>query len=1140
MSPQLGVNNWGTQEDAADKKCDAQSGTGVRGYDCPEDNPGNPSGDNSDPEHPDGDDSPSAPDTPGGLGDAFGDPFDDAFGWREPPRIDPLALDLDGDGIETVGVTAASQILFDHNGDGIRSGTGWVKSDDALLVLDKDGNGTIDNGNELFGVDTTLANGRKATDGFAALADLDSNHDGQFNNLDAQYGNVQIWRDLDQDGVSDAGELQTLEAVGIASISLSSTAGLVGLVGGLQTATATYTRADGSTGKAANLNLNHNPLYREFAQKIALTAEAAQLPDMRGAGAVRDLREAASLSATLAADVAGLKGEMSRTEMHAHLDTLLQDWAATSDFKTSRQLAADMGLNLVFQTNALSNAELQALGLDADGEVDIPWALSKVLVTPDRFNTVKAATERLGTMMDVLEKFNGRTFITFPEDGALRMGNGRTVGERLIDMSLHMTDGGGTQRFALPTLSTAQITLLQQSYDALKESVYAGLALRTRLSGYLEAIDLKFDANGIHLDYTAMDARLDAAFNGDPARAMVDCLELRKYAAQLENLDWQPTEKLIGWAHESEANGTINNLRMEVNKAFANSAGGVSGIQLGSSTTDSMSARVGGDILMGAGGNDVLYGSIGNDILDGGADNDTLKGGAGTDTYLFGPGSGADILNNYHTDASLDTIRLGAGVSLTDITLSGTGNDLLLRLADGSELRVQSWFAASRRGSYQGLQIATEDGATIHLTDLIKAQTAFTWATGEVADSIQGIAGGDIILGRGGNDTLYGNNGADRIDGGEGDDTLWGGTDNDVLRGEAGNDILYGDSGNDTLEGGLGNDMLYAGDGDDTLLGGNGNDSLNGDIGNDTLAGGDGNDTLSGGYGNDTLDGGVGNDTLNGGNGTDTYLFGLGSGADILNNYHTDASLDTIRLGAGVSLTDITLSGTGNDLLLRLADGSELRVQSWFAASRRGSYQGLQIATEDGATIHLTDLIKAQTAFTWTTGEAADIIQGTAGGDIILGRGGNDTLNGNDGADWIEGGDGNDTLQGGAGNDTYLFGRNGGADRINEYDSTLGNTDTLSFGADIAADQIWLRRVGNDLELSLIGTTDTMTVGNWYANGAHHVEQFKTDTGRTLLDSQVHALVSAMAAFAPPAIHQTSLAPDYQTALAPVIAANWL
>ncbi|MGK2914942.1 MAG: DUF6973 domain-containing protein [Porticoccaceae bacterium] len=149
------------------------------------------------------------------------------FFWR-----DPLALDLDGDGIETVG--ASSTLLFDHDGDGTKSGTGWVRSDDGLLAWDRNGNGIIDTGAELFGVDYIKANGQKAVDGFDAL--------------DLHFNNVRVWRDASQDGVSAATELHSLNALGIAAINLDVTIEQVNLGNGnVQTGTATYLRADGTS-----------------------------------------------------------------------------------------------------------------------------------------------------------------------------------------------------------------------------------------------------------------------------------------------------------------------------------------------------------------------------------------------------------------------------------------------------------------------------------------------------------------------------------------------------------------------------------------------------------------------------------------------------------------------------------------------------------------------------------------------------------------------------------------------------------------------------------------------------------------------------------------------------------------------------
>ena len=183
-------------------------------------------------------------------------------------------------------------------------------------------------------------------------------------------------------------------------------------------------------------------------------------------------------------------------------------------------------------------------------------------------------------------------------------------------------------------------------------------------------------------------------------------------------------------------------------------------------------------------------------------------------------------------------------------------------------------------------------------------------------------------------------------------------------------------------------------------------------------------------------------------------------------------------------------------------------------------------------------------------GAGNDSLSGSMGNDTLLGGEGADILSGGDGADTLDGGAGNDILAGGAystwngdytgyGNDTYLFGRGDGQDTIIDNDTTAGNTDVLSIGDGVSIDQLWFRRVGTNLEVSIIGTSDKSVVSNWYSGSGYHIEQFKTADGKTLLDSQVNNLVEAMAAFAPPAAGQTTLAADYQTALNPVIAANW-
>ena len=109
---------------------------------------------------------------------------------------------------------------------------------------------------------------------------------------------------------------------------------------------------------------------------------------------------------------------------------------------------------------------------------------------------------------------------------------------------------------------------------------------------------------------------------------------------------------------------------------------------------------------------------------------------------------------------------------------------------------------------------------------------------------------------------------------------------------------------------------------------------------------------------------------------------------------------------------------------------------------------------------------------------------------------------------------GNDRLRGGLGNDTYQVNRGDGQDRISENDSTLGNSDTLLYGATINPLDLVLSRQVNDLRIALHGTTERVTIQNWYANPTTaQVETIQAGNGETLLSTQVDQLIHAMARF---------------------------
>lgn len=178
----------------------------------------------------------------------------------------PVVLDLDQDGVIDYG-----HVVMDVTGDGVAEHTAWVAASDGVLVWDKYGDAVVHDSSQYafsqYGGNTDLEGLRAA---------FDTNGDGLFSADDALFQQFAVWQDLNQNGVSEAGEVRSLADWGIVAIGLASDGQVRYLEGGVtEFGRATATLADGSTMAVADVMFAYGPLLDG-----AGTAGSAALADV--------------------------------------------------------------------------------------------------------------------------------------------------------------------------------------------------------------------------------------------------------------------------------------------------------------------------------------------------------------------------------------------------------------------------------------------------------------------------------------------------------------------------------------------------------------------------------------------------------------------------------------------------------------------------------------------------------------------------------------------------------------------------------------------------------------------------------------------------------------------------------------------
>jgi trimeric autotransporter adhesin len=541
------------------------------------------------------------------------------------------------------------------------------------------------------------------------------------------------------------------------------------------------------------------------------------------------------------------------------------------------------------------------------------------------------------------------------------------------------------------------------------------------------------------------------------------------------------------------------------------------------------------NILTGNSGNNSLTGGAGNDTIDGAAGNDTMIGGTGDDLYLVN--AAADVVTESAgegTDTVQSSVAFTLGSNIENLVLTGTGaingtgNASTNTLTGNSGAnRLDGAAGADSMIGGAGNDTYVVDNAGDSIVELAAGGTdtvesSVTWALGAEIENLT-LTGTTAINGSGNSlaNMLTGNAAANTLDGGAGNDALAGGAGDDTyvvdstadvvtelasagtdvvlasvtwtlgtnvenltltgtvnlngigntlantLRGNAGANTLDGGAGADTLIGGAGNDIYTVDNAADvvTELANEGTDLVNSgvtytlaaNVENLTLTGatainGTGNalanvltgnsavNTLTGGDGNDTLDGGAGNDSLVGGLGNDTYV--VDSASDTITEA-ASAGTDTVQSSVTLPLTSTNLE-------------------------------------------NLTLL--GSTAINGT---------GNINANVLTGNAGNNALAGLEGADTYIGGGGNDTLNDSSttSSDIYRWGTGQGSDTISDAG---GTADRIELSAGVTSSQVKLARSVNNLVVSITGSTDTLTVTNWYASAANKVEQIVLADGSVI------------------------------------------
>ena len=930
----------------------------------------------------------------------------------------PMVIDLDGEGIETIDINK-SQIYFDVDNDGFREQTGWISKNEAILAIDKNENGKIDNQSEMFGSTTKT--------GFEELKELDTNGDGIINSQDVDFNKIRVWQDLNENGVTEEGELKTAQEAGIESIYTNSYK-----IGALNnnniiTEKATIQYTDGSTKDLYDVATQYNDMYTVYGGDYVLDADIIDLPWLRGYGNSIDLQLAASQNDNLKTLVKQMASMTNANDIYNQFDNMMSMWLGEN--KTGEEMQKLVLSKLIFwdvnnmsefQANNIQNAYnslknklfvefLAQTSLADKFDIAYDYRTDSIIYSDNTYenivrNTVDSdvfmASYVIAKMLaddgslDVTRLANtiknfgyGAQLINYLNSG-LKFKNGDfTYVEGSMPLYVLGTDGndtitGGDDADIIYGMDGNDLIYGMAGDDFLhggrgNDTLYGGDGNDTLIGG--EGDD-SLEGGAGNDTYI---------YDGDGKDAVLDekWAIVRQQVWKQDNIysDWYET-----WVESSktlvDAGDDIVVFGKNVSPediAITKNGNDLVFALKGSNNTltiknwyTSKEQRVekfqfeNGLVLTSeqilnmktdSSGNDNINGTQNSDFIFSSSGNDVINAGKGNDIIVNQNG---DTVYYYNAGDGQDIIydyngndRIKLGFNRDRISYKRNGGDLILKFKDSTDtITIKDWF--------------THEANRIEAIEFLNGDVRTAADILAKFKSQSGTNGNNVLIGTDGNDTVHAYAGDDYISTGAGDDVIYGGLGNDIMVGGTGNDKYYVETSDDRV-------IEYENEGDDTIIASSSyelpdnveNLYLYADAGAINGRGNDLNNKIVGNDYDNIIDGKGGTNKLYGGKGDDTYIINASNANDTIYEY-SDGGVDTVKSSVTYRITNKYVENlilTGNDNI----DG-------------RGNNQ-------------------------------ANYIEGNSASNVLRGAGGNDTL---------YGGGGVDSLYGGADDDTYIVDNN--------------------------------------------------------------------------------------------------------------------